>query len=234
MNIPKIIHYCWFGKNPKPEIVKKCIESWKKYCPDYEIIEWNEDNFDVNINSYVKEAYDNKKWAFVTDYVRLWILYNYGGIYFDTDVEIIKNIDDLLSCDVFLCSEDNYRVSTGLGIGAKKKNAVVKKMLDDYKDIHFLKNDGTFDVTTCRVRNTESIKDLIVNLINHEDCSEENGIRFYPPKYFCPYNFNTGELKITNDTYAIHWYSATWLPKRIILKKKIARIIRRIFKLKRN
>lgn len=225
--IPKVIHYCWFGKNPKPDLVLKCIESWKKYCPDYEIIEWNEDNFDLCINNYVKEAYECKKWAFVSDYVRLWILYNYGGIYFDTDVEIIKSIDELLDCNVFLCSEDNYRVSTGLGLGSEKGNSIIKKMLDDYDNIHFV-NDGIMDTTTCRIRNTKSISNDITNLINKDSFSEENGIRFYPPKYFCPYDFNTGKLNITDDTYAIHWYSATWLPKHIILRKKIGRIVRRL------
>lgn len=229
-SIPKVIHYCWFGNNPKPDLVVKCIDSWKKYCPDFEIIEWNESNFDLTINDYVMEAYKNEKWAFVSDYVRLWVIYNYGGLYFDTDVELIKNIDDLLSCNVFLCSEDNYRVSTGLGLGAIKNNYVIKKMLDDYDGIHFQREDGSLDITTCRIRNTNSIKNIIANLINNSNMTEENGIRFYPPKYFCPYDFNTGELNILDCTYAIHWYSATWLPKHVRLKKKISRIIKRIFK----
>ncbi|MBP3463612.1 MAG: hypothetical protein J6K45_03935 [Clostridia bacterium] len=119
MSIPKKIHYCWFGNGDKPELVEKCIKSWKKYCPDYEIIEWNESNYDVTMCDYSKEAYENKKWAFVTDYARLWIIYNHGGIYLDTDVEIIKNIDFILETDSFLASEDNVHINTGVRIWSK-------------------------------------------------------------------------------------------------------------------
>ena len=112
--IPKIIHYCWFGKNPIPEDAKKCIESWKAYCPDYQIMQWDEDNFDLNCNDYVREAYECKKWAFITDYVRLFAIYNYGGVFMDTDVELLKNIDGFLSASAFTGVEDNKNPITGI------------------------------------------------------------------------------------------------------------------------
>ena len=147
--IPKVIHYCWFGRNEKPNLFYKCFESWKKYCPDYEIIEWNEDNFDINMIPYVKEAYEAKKWAFVADYARLWIVYHYGGIYLDTDVELLRPLDNLLASEAFFGSEDEKSIATGLGFGARKGNNVVKCMLLDYSDQHFKNKDGTYDLTTC-------------------------------------------------------------------------------------
>jgi len=159
--IPKVIHYCWFGGNEKSKLIKKCIDSWKKYCPDYEIKEWNESNFDIEINNYVKEAYEAKKWAFVSDYARLWIVYNYGGIYLDTDVELIKSLDNLLNYKAYFGSEDGKLINTGLGFGAIKDNEFVKKIKDDYEYIHFIKDDGTYDITPCPKRNTDSIAYLL-------------------------------------------------------------------------
>lgn len=226
--IPKVIHYCWFGKNPKNKVIKKCINSWKKYCPEYEIIEWNEDNFDINLNNYVKEAYQEKKWAFVTDYVRLWIIYNYGGIYLDTDVELIKNIDQLLEDETFFCFENEEYIATGLGFGSKPKSKIVKKLLDDYKDIHFLKENGDFDNTPCPIRNTECIKDIINKIKNKTTISKINNIAFYPKEYFCPLDYQTGKLEITNNTIGIHWYQASWFNKNEKIKKNIVKFFKRI------
>ena len=144
--IPKIIHYCWFGRGPLPELAQKCIASWKKYLPDYEIKEWNEDNFDVNIIPYTAEAYQAKKYAFVSDYARFWVLYKYGGIYFDTDVEVIRPIDDIISKGNFMgCETDASRdgsdaasVAPGLGLGVNPGLELVKKMLDYYEGKHFV------------------------------------------------------------------------------------------------
>ena len=130
--IPKIIHYCWFGRNSKPHSVLKCIKSWEKYLPDYKIIEWNEDNFPIEDNIYCKQAYECKKWAFATDYARLWIIYNYGGIYLDTDVEVVKSWDPLLKHDCFIGRQPGYQVNTGSGFGAVKGHPLIKIMLDDY------------------------------------------------------------------------------------------------------
>ena len=130
--IPKKIHYCWFGRGEKPALAKKCIASWKKYCPDYEIIEWNEDNFDINYNAYTKYCYENKKWAFLSDYVRLLVVYEHGGIYYDTDVEALKSFDDLLTYKAYFGFENEEHINTGIGFGAEKEHTVLKSMLEMY------------------------------------------------------------------------------------------------------
>ena len=210
--IPKTIHYCWFGGNPLPNIAVKCINSWKKYLPDYEIIEWNEDNFDVNSNLYVKEAYENKKYAFVTDYVRLLVLYNYGGIYMDTDVEIIKNIDVFLDNNAFSSFENNNYIPTGI-MAAKKGNKWIKMLLDEYDDLKFIKDDGTFDLTTNVIRITEAtIKNY--NLIPNDTFQDLGDVVLYPHDYFCPKNWFSGKIEITSNTYAIHHFNGSWHSKR--------------------
>ena len=208
--IPKVIHYCWFGHNQKPDSFSKYLASWKKYCPDYEIIEWNEENFDITINDYVKEAYAAKKWAFVTDYARLWIIYNHGGIYLDTDVEVIKSFDELLCNDAFFGFEDEF-IATGLGFGAVKWNTVVELMIKDYAGKHFLLSDGKYDTTTCPVRNTNSIKHLFPTNYDQMKSFKIQGAVLFPPEYFCPLNPGTGILQKTSNTYSIHHYTATWL-----------------------
>ena len=228
MSIPKIIHYCWFGENPKSKLIKKCIKSWKKYCPDYEIIEWNESNFDININDYVKEAYQEKKWAFVTDYARLWVIYNYGGIYLDTDVELIRSLDGLLNDKSFFGSEDNQHIATGLGFGAEKENFIVKKMMDDYKDIHFIQDDGTFDLLPCPQRNTISVKELFKNEVFDHVTQCVYGI-VYPKEYFSPLDFHTREMNKTKNTYSIHWFAKSWMDKKSIIRSKLTQPLHRIF-----
>lgn len=157
--IPKIIHYCWFGKNPKPNIVKKCIESWKKYCPDWEIKEWNESNFDVSVHPYIKEAYERKKWAFVSDVVRLLIVYEYGGVYLDTDVELCYSLSkEITRGGAFFVFESNRNIATGLGFGAEKRHYVVRKMLEYYEGKHFVGKDGKEHLNPCPKGNTESLE----------------------------------------------------------------------------
>ena len=151
--IPKIIHYCWFGKNKYPAIVQKCVASWHKYCPDYEIKLWNEDNYDVKKNMYMIEAYKNKKWAFVSDFARLDIIYKEGGIYLDADVELVRSLDDLLEEKCFVAG-DGMGINTGLGFGAEKEHTVVKEMLDLYEGKHFI-TAGVPDLTPCTVLNTK-------------------------------------------------------------------------------
>lgn len=155
--IPKIIHYCWFGENPLPELAQKCIASWEKYCPDYEIKEWNENNFDLNGCAFVKEAYEAKKWAFVSDFARLKIIYEEGGIYLDTDVEILKSFDTLLGNKCFLGEETSGFVATGLGFGAEKYNPIIKELLEMYIGKHFKLEDGLFDMMPCHRKNTEPL-----------------------------------------------------------------------------
>lgn len=209
--IPKVIHYCWFGRNPKPELMQRCIASWRKYCPDYEIIEWNEDNFEIEKNVYAKEAYDEKKWAFVTDYARLWIIYSYGGIYLDTDVELIKPLDDLLDREAFFGFEDTKSIATGLGFGAIKGNKFVECMLKDYENIHFLNPDGTYDKMPCPIRNTSAVAHFLPEQFDEKQSIELENATIYPPEFFCPLSADGKTMKQTNNTYSIHWYSASWL-----------------------
>lgn len=223
--IPKVIHYCWFGRNPKPELLQRCIASWKRYCPDYKIIEWNEDNFDITQNDYAREAYEAKKWAFVTDYARLRIVYNHGGIYLDTDVEVIRPFDDLLDEPAFFGFEDNLSVNTGLGFGAEKGNPVVKAMLADYGDAHFRLPDGRLDKLPCPVRNTKSILHLLPHPYDGRAIIRTECATFYPAEYFCPLSSDGLTMKKTRHTYSIHWFSATWLSEeeRIVHNYRIFR-----------
>lgn len=227
--IPKVINYCWFGGTKKTKLIEKCIKSWKKYCPDYEIVEWNETNFDININKYVKEAYDNKKWAFVSDFARLYVIYQNGGVYLDTDVELIKGLDDLLEYNLFLASENNVLINTGLGFGASKKNKVIKKLIDSYDDISF-KNPITneLDLTPCTDRNTETITELFGDISNLLGKKLEDNSIILGKEYFCPFNAVTGEMKKTINTRGIHWFNASWRSKSINIREKILRPIKRL------
>lgn len=224
--IPKIIHYCWFGGNPLSELAVSCIESWKKYLPEYEIKEWNESNFDVNCCNYVKEAYEAGMWAFVSDYARFWILYRYGGVYFDTDVELIKPVEDIIIKGPFMGCEYaaglSMMVNAGLGLAVNAGLDLYKEILDDYHRSHFLTKKGGMDETTVVARVTG-----ILGLQGFEpqlqDIQKIAGVYIYPPEYFCPQNYHTGELNITDHTYSIHHYAATWCSK---LEKLVMRIER--------
>lgn len=209
MSIPKIIHYCWFGKSELPELAQKCINSWKKYCPDYEIIEWNEDNFDLMSNIYVKEAYEAKKWAFITDYVRLFVLYNYGGVYMDTDVEIIRNIDAFLGDKAFSGFESNGFIPTGI-MASEKEGKWAKLMLSYYDNRHFKLPDGGLDLTTNVVTITNLTKENYEITLDNTLQVTNGDVVFYPSDYFCPKDFKTGKINITPNTYTIHHFSGSW------------------------
>lgn len=231
--IPKVIHYCWFGRNPLPESAIKCINSWRKYFPDYEIKEWNEDNFDVNIIPYTSEAYEAKKYAFVSDYARFWILYNYGGLYFDTDVEIIKQMDDIVDQGPFLGIEINSAqgkhplVNPGLGIGAFKNMVLYKVILDHYSSLHYLLENGSQNQVTV-VKYTTNIL-IEFGLKPCDDLQLVDEIWIYPSDYFNPFDDNTGRLHITENTRSIHWYSKTWLKKRNQVTTWLIRLFHRCF-----
>lgn len=208
MSIPKIIHYCWFGGNPLGEDAIKCIESWKKYCPDYTICRWDENNFDIAMYPYVKEAYDAKKWAFVTDVVRLQVVYEKGGIYLDTDVELIKSPDSLLEYSGFFGFEDDH-IATGLGFGAEPGNPIVKQMLEDYQKVHFIREDGTMDLTPCPARNSLVLEQLGLKCDGSYQVIE--GVHFLPREYLCPIDWRSYEYThMTENTISIHHYNASW------------------------
>lgn len=206
--IPKKIHYCWFGNNPLPDSAKKCINSWKKHLPDFEIICHNESDYNLKENTYAKEAYDNKKYAFVSDYARLKTIYDEGGIYFDVDVELVRPLNYEMLKNGFFAKENSKHINTGIGFAANKGDKSIKKMLDDYKYISFVKKDGSFDETPCPIRNTNSIKNEIKKRDGFEYIDEKP---IYPRDYFAPLDFNTGLLKQTKNTYAIHLGNASWL-----------------------
>lgn len=206
--IPKVIHYCWFGKGVKNQQIKNCIDSWKIYLPDYEIKEWNELNFDVNSILYVKEAYNAKKYAFVSDYVRLYALYNEGGIYMDTDIEVIKNFDDLLTKSSFVGFEDIDCVGTGV-MGAEKGDKWLFDNMEYYKKRHFRLAFGILDVTTnVRVITKYMLSKGIV--LNNEYQTIDGQIAVYPKDYFCPKSWKTQEIYCTNNTFCIHHFACSW------------------------
>lgn len=224
--IPRVIHYCWFGRNPKPKKIKKCMASWKKYCPDFRIVEWNEDNFNIASSPlYVRQAFEHKAWAFVSDVVRLMIIYEQGGIYLDTDVELIRPLDDLLENEAFFGFEDEEYIATGIGFGARKGNNVVKRMLEDYQDAVFITEEGSQDRKTCPVRNTESIRELFPATIDPTKITVIEGATLYPKEWFCPWDSAMKHFTKTDNTHSIHWYSATWLTEneRIVHEYRIKR-----------
>lgn len=230
--IPKVIHYCWFGRNPLPESAQKCIASWRKYLHDYEIKEWNEDNFDVNIIPYTKEAYEAKKYAFVSDYARFWILYKYGGLYFDTDVEVIKPMDDIIERGPFMGIEvaanenETPQVSPGLGLGVNPGLGLYKELLEDYAKLSFRNADGTLNQKTIVSYNTEVLLRHGLNPTN--ELQEVAGVWIYPADFFNPLDSLTGKLKLTENTRSIHWYMNSWSDSSQ-LRQWLSRMSHRIF-----
>lgn len=220
--IPKIIHYCWFGGNPLPEEAKRYIVGWGNLCPDYEIREWNEENFDITSVSYVKEAYDSGKWAFVTDYVRLYALYHFGGVYMDTDVEMIRPIDRFLEDEAFSGFESETTVPTGIMASVPGQRAI-KDLLDAYDDRHFLNEQGKMDMST----NVEAITDYFVANGMRMDNTKQtvNGFTMYPVDYFCPKDSRTLEVTLTENSYTIHHFSGTWVGSKTSMRKVIKRLL---------
>lgn len=244
--IPKTIHYCWFGGRPLPESALKCIESWRKFLPDYEIKEWNESNFDVRAIPYTAEAYDAGKFAFVSDYARFSILYHHGGLYFDTDVELIAPIDDILAAGPFMGFEidadaPNPGVNPGLGLAAEAGMPIFNEIIDAYAERHFVNPDGRLNQKTIVAYTTEALEPH--GLSAKPGIQSVAGVNLYPREYFNPLDDNTGRLLKTANTRSIHWYSKTWQTRSPRVQKlsrlyhrlvgpKATALIRRI--LKRN
>lgn len=226
--IPKIIHYCWFGDKNKSKSVMNMINSWKKYCPDYVIKEWNESNFDISLYKYCKEAYYANKWAFVSDVARLYALYTEGGIYLDTDVEVVKSLDSLLTNKAFAGFEGTQWVGTNI-IGSEPKNKLIGNFLNIYNELSFKNEKGLLNTTT----NVERLTAILIDNYNlKRDGTLQNlgDILVFPTDYFCPYDYINGKLSITNNTHSIHWYSQSWI-NRGCFKRKIAQIYHRILKI---
>lgn len=218
--IPKIIHYCWFGGNPIPSEYQAYIATWRKYLPDYEIKEWNETNFDVNCIPFIQEAYKVKKFAYVSDYARLKILYENGGVYFDTDVEVIRNMDDLMAKGPWMGVEKHTstpsaddQVAVGLGFAVEPHNPIIKEVMSFYENTHYIFPDGHMEQIT--------IVPVVTGVLRkhgmpaHVDRpTKVDGITIYPWDYFCPQEgFQYNEIECTDNTYTIHHYSATWMSK---------------------
>lgn len=235
--IPRIIHYCWFGRGEMPALALQCIDSWHKFMPDYEYKLWNEDNFDVNCNSYVKEAYEAKKYAFVSDYARLFALFSEGGIYLDTDVEALKSFDDLLQLSGFIGFEGTKYAPVGTGtIACLPGGEWVREQLDAYEGIHFIKSDGSYDLLTNPFR---------ISAIMKRNGFVQNGkeqvykdMHIFPVEYFCPRQ-TTGEIFITENTYCDHHFMGSWNKGKKDWKYYLLRLVgeknkTRIIKIKRR
>ncbi len=230
--IPKIIHYCWFGGNPEPEDVKKCIASWKKHLPDYEIKRWDESNYNVHKNQYMSDAYKEKKWAFVSDYCRLDVVYTYGGIYLDTDVEVIKSFSPLLKEKMFCGFESRdpimfkkgkqveQSVAFGLGFGAEAGHPALKDMLELYETLSFYKEDGSLNLVACPRYQTQILKQH--GLVDNGKTQRfKDGIA-YSAEYFCPLsNMTDRMLFLTDNTYSIHHFTVSWASKESLKERDL-------------
>lgn len=226
--IPKIIHYCWFGKNPLPEEAEKYINTWKKYCPDYRIIEWNEDNFDVNQNRYCKEAYEAKKWAFVSDYARLKVLYEYGGVYMDTDVEMCKPLDDLLVYNACFGFESKETISTGV-MAAVKNCKWIKELLLYYSNKSFVRGYNSYDLTTNVETITRKTKEKYNVMLNNTLQKFGDNYLLMPFDYLCAKDLIDGKIKKTDNTYTIHHFNGSWLSSYGKIKQEIKKILVKYF-----
>ena len=220
--IPEKIHYCWFGRGEKPKLARRCIESWKKFCPNYELIEWNEDNFNIDLNPYTRMCYDTKKYAFLTDYLRLLVINEQGGLYFDTDVEMIKPFDELLQYKAFFGFETKQYVNTGHGFGSEAGNPILQQMLKEYEPLL----DGKHGTIGCPHLNTDAL--LKFGLQQDGSLQRLNDGIVFPSDYFNPYDDPTGILTKTANTYSIHWYGKSWMSKSSVIRSTLTKPLHRL------
>ena len=226
MSIPKIIHYCWFGGNEKPYKVKKYIESWKKFMPEFEVIEWNESNFDINALQYTKQAYEMKKYAFVSDVARLKALSMYGGIYFDTDVEVFKNFTPLLDERCILGFEEEEYIATSM-MAVEPNNNLINSFLKIYDNIPFLDEKGNIIEGT----NVSKLTDLLIEKgLKRENIYQklDDNISIYPKEYFSPYVYPYGIYQITDNSYCVHHFFVSWQSKTVLLKRYLKMVIAKL------
>ena len=206
--MPKIIHYCWVDGSPIPEKNRRCIESWKKFCPDFEIIEWNESNYNFSGCAYMRQAYESGLWGFVPNYARMDIIYREGGIYLDTDVEVIRSLDSLLDRSAFMGFENRASVAPGLGFGAEPGNSVIREMRDLYENLSFFRDDHTPSLIPSPVYATKILKAHGLRTDGRRQTVAD--IDIFPPEYFAPLRYADNRLRVTKNTYSIHWYHASW------------------------
>lgn len=224
--IPKIIHYIWLGGNPLPKIAEKCIKSWQKFCPDYEIKRWDESNVNIEFNEYCKQAYEAKKYAFVSDVLRFDILKKEGGIYLDIDVELLKSLDDLLSHKLITGFENDSYIAPGLILGAEPNNGLITELLNEYNNKSFAVTSGMKNQETICAIFTNKIRSLGFEINN--TTQEKEGVKIFASEYFCPKSMSDGRITKTENTYSIHHYASTWVPKHIIFQNKLKQFIKRI------
>lgn len=222
--IPKVIHYCWFGRGEMPELALKCIASWKKYLPDYEIKLWNEDNFDIDSYQYSSDAYKARKFAFVADVCRLHVLKEFGGLYLDTDVEFIKPLPDKFLDDVAFTAFEDQLVSAGV-IGSVKGSEWIANLLEFYVGRSFYKADGSLDLNPI----TEMITDHLVSkkgvLASNTYQKVEDYCTIYPSEYFYPKSWKTLKMNITENTYCIHHFAGSWIDHNYTLLGRVANAV---------
>lgn len=229
--IPKKIHYCWFSDNPIPESLQKCIDSWKEKCPDYEIICWNEKNYDVNQRRYTAEAYANQKYGFVADVARFDILYEHGGIYLDTDVELLESLDEMLYQEAFTGTEKWGNINSGGGCGAVPRHPMIKILSEQRDDISFINQDGSLNMDTNGIYETKVFLENGFQIQNETQVI--NGVTVYPPLVFHPYDYVSCEEVRVPETFSIHYFSGTWmdekeLKNRIDTRDKYRKVWQRI------
>lgn len=227
LRIEKHIHYCWFGGNPKPDIVNKCIESWHEKLPDYKITEWNETNFDINMSEYTREAYKHKKYAFVSDYARFYILKKYGGIYLDTDVEVKKSLDPFLEHECFMGFENNRDVAPGLIIGTVKNHPAISAVYNNYRRRKFYYSDNVLNQTTVVEVMTRYL--LKKGLKRNNKRQSVGGVEIYPRTYFSPISYESDTNYFSKNTYTAHHYAGSWISDE---QKKTNKSL--LFKIKRE
>ncbi len=221
--IPKVIHYCWFGGKPIPEKDKKYIESWKKFCPDFEIKEWNENNYNIEKNKYMSDAYKEKKWGFVPDYARFDIIYKEGGFYLDTDVELIKSLEELRENEAYMGFESERWINGGIGFGAEAGNELIKELRDMYENINFYNEDGSLNIKPSPYYITEFLEKKGLKCNNKMQLIDT--MRIYPTEYFAAKDYISGKVTKTKNTISIHQYNASWQSPKAKFKLKVKRII---------